>query len=671
MCFLLQEEVEKLTSQLDGKEKESINMKQFIKEKENLITDLDVQLVGARIEMQHLKDESEGYEKEVEQLKEKIQEVEESLKRQLKEEEEVHQRTIRGHADQIIDLEKKEMFLVEENEILKKEVEQSSQQCRELKDTVEKLSTDITDVRKQSEEEVRRLRDTKEKDLKVLEANLQQLRDENENLQRLVTEKEETLLNYQGTVSTLEEKEAILRLNVESLEREYAELKQSQECTIESIIEKETETKNENVELKKELECIGREKHELFCKVAELQVSITEMHSSLAGKQNQLETLSVETGDMENKLRGITEEKEKLNLTVVELNDKLKEAEEDVLKEKSLLEETESALKAQLEKLQQEVENSKDVLIQKERHVTSLMVENSQLMKEIDYFKSVREQDQGQMSEKLISFEERVKQLIEEKANLYQKTADIVTEKDRLEMERSQMKKEMEQTVEDLEREKRVVVEREESMTARVSQLEEQKQSYEQVITALGAQVKELQEINSRLQEDYEQVTHNTQVERDSHIQALELQLSTVTEENSCLTDQMGQAEQFKCKLKAEVDSLKENITSLTKSHDAEVQKHLHNIQELQKSLYISTNSNQQELNQLQSELSGVVKKKVEDNKLFTEKISKAKSELQSEKQIRQTLEEEFNLLTGKCTDLEATRRTLTKTIDRYVLITS
>jgi chromosome segregation ATPase len=288
--------------------------------------------------------------------------------------------------------------------------------------------------------------------------------------------------------------------------------------------------------------------------------------------------------------------------------------------------------------------------MQKEKHVSSLTVENGQLMKEIDYLRSVREQSQGQMSEKLEKFEERVKQLVEERDNLYQKTADVVTERDQQE-----------------ERVKQLVEERD-SLYQKTADVVTERDQLEADNRRMKTEMEQALEVHSRLQEEYEQVTHvahNTQTERESRIQALELQLSAVTEENSCLTDQMGQAEQCKCKLKAEVESLKETIASLTNSHDAEVKKHLNNIQELEKSLYISTNSNQRELNQLQSELSNMVKKKVEDNKLFTERMSKATSELQSERQIRQALEDEFNLLTGKCADLEATKLSLTQTIDR------
>lgn len=533
---------------------------------------------------------------------------------------------------------------------------------------VEKLEADLVSVRKESEQEVEHLCEAKDNDLRILQENIQQAKAENDNLQKIISEKDDQLLQHQATVSNLEEKEAILRADVECLEREYADFKLNQECSVESIMQKEGEMREENSQLRKDLESIIKEKHELFCKVAELQVSITESHSSLAEKEKLIETLSVENGNIEEKLKTISTEKDQLDLAVAELNIKLKETTEEILNEKELLLETETAFKADIEKLQQEVEENKNACIQKEKSITSLMVENSQLMKEIDYLSSVREQDQDQMSSELNSFEERVKQLIEEKAGLYQKAADISTQKEKLEVEILKLKNEKEQAVDNLEREKVAIGEREKSMSVHLNQLEEQKQSYEQVITSLSQQVKVLKETNDRLEEDRQQLSsmsHSTQVELEGHIQALESKLLSVSEENSCLTDQMGQAEQIKCKLKAEVEDLRAKMVNLTQSHDGEILKLTNSIQELQKSLHISTNSNQKELHQLQAELSNVVKKKMEDNLLFTEKISKAKSELQSERQIRQTLEEDFNNLKGKCSDLETTRLTLTKTIDR------
>lgn len=533
---------------------------------------------------------------------------------------------------------------------------------------VEKLEADLVSVRKESEQEVEHLCEAKDNDLRILQENIQQAKAENDNLQKIISEKDDQLLQHQATVSNLEEKEAILRADVECLEREYADFKLNQECSVESIMQKEGEMREENSQLRKDLESIIKEKHELFCKVAELQVSITESHSSLAEKEKLIETLSVENGNIEEKLKTISTEKDQLDLAVAELNIKLKETTEEILNEKELLLETENAFKADIEKLQQEVEENKNACIQKEKSITSLMVENSQLMKEIDYLSSVREQDQDQMSSELNSFEERVKQLIEEKAGLYQKAADISTQKEKLEVEILKLKNEKEQAVDDLEREKVATGEREKSMSVHLNQLEEQKQSYEQVITSLSQQVKELKETNDRLEEDRQQLSsmsHSTQVELEGHIQALESKHLSVSEENSCLTDQMGQAEQIKCKLKAEVEDLRAKMVNLTQSHDGEILKLTNSIQELQKSLHISTNSNQKELHQLQAELSNVVKKKMEDNLLFTEKISKAKSELQSERQIRQTLEEDFNNLKGKCSELETTRLTLTKTIDR------
>ncbi|XP_062621731.1 hyaluronan mediated motility receptor-like isoform X3 [Saccostrea cucullata] len=662
------EEIETLASQLEDKEIKSDEMTELIKDKENMITDLDVQLVGARIEMEHLKEKAEIQEKEIETLKVEIQKEVDSIRKQLQEEEEIHQRTARGHADQIIDLEKRELSLIEENEKHKKEVEESTQKCMELKNMVENLNTEIANLTEQSEKELKRLLDTKENEMKSMEENLQKVKEENEKLERTITEKEDCLLNCQATISNLEEKIAILRADAESLEREYEELKQSQGNAMESIMKRAEKTKEENVKLKGDLECVIKEKHELFCKVAELQVSSTETDSSLAEKQQLIETLSEKNGNLEEQVRIISEEKEKLDLVVTELNVKLKETAEDIVSEKSLLVVTESTLKAQLEQLQQEVERNKDECVKKEKDVTSLLVENSQLMKEIDYLNALKEQDLDQMSEQLVGFEERVKHLIEEKASLYQKTADIATEKERLEVENLRLKNQAEQAADDLEKEKLMLTEREESISTQLNKLQEQKLSYEQVITALQRQLKESQETMLDLQNECEQLTKESkseQADKESRIQALELKLNSVTEENSCLTDQMGQAEQVKCKLKAEVEDLKTKITNITKSHDAEVQKHLDNIQELQKSLYISTNSNQKELNQLQSELSNVVKKKMEDNKLFTEKISKAKSELQSERQIRQTLEEDFNLLQGRCRDQEVARLALTKAVDK------
>ncbi|XP_061169823.1 hyaluronan mediated motility receptor-like [Saccostrea echinata] len=662
------EEIENLAFQLEDKETKSDEMAELIKEKENMITDLDVQLVGAKIAMEHLREQAEVKEKEVEMLKAEIQEEVESLRRQLQEEEELHQRTARGHADQIIDLEKRELSLVEENEKRGKEVEKFTERCTELENMIENLNAEISNLTKQSENELKRLSDTKENELKTLEANLQKVREENEKLERTITEKEDSLLNYQATISSLEEKMAILRADAESLEREYEELKQSHGNTVESIMKKAEDRKEENVKLKEDLECIIKEKHELFCKVAELQVSFTEADSSIAEKQKLIETLSEKNGNLEEQVRTMSEEKETLDIIVTELNVKLKEAAEDIVREKSLLLVTESTLKAQLEQLQQEVEKNKDECVKKEKDVTSLLVENSQLMKEIDYLNAVKEQDLDQMSEQLVGFEERVKQLIEEKASLYQKAADIATEKEKLEVENLRLKNQAEEAVDDLEKEKLTLTEKEESMSARLNKLQEQKLSDEQVITTLRRELKEAVEKMKDQETICEQLTKESisvLTAKKSQIQALELKLNAVTEENSCLTDQMGQAEQVKCKLKAEVEDLKVKITNITKSHDAEVQKHLDNIQELQKSLYISTNSNQKELNQLQSELSNVVKKKMEDNKLFTEKISKAKSELQSERQIRQTLEEDFNLLKSKCRDQETANLALTKSVDK------
>ncbi|XP_078327011.1 uncharacterized protein LOC111125101 isoform X1 [Crassostrea virginica] len=662
------EEVEALSCQIKEKDKECGNLSELIKEKENSITDLDVQLVGARIEMQHLRESAQSHKEEVQTLKREIQEVEESLRKQLKEEEETHQRTARGHADQIIDLEKKEICLLEENGKLKKEIQEATQQCTDMKNAVDRLEADLVNVRKQSDEEVKQLCEMKDKDMKELQENLQQAKAEIESLQKVVSEREDHLLNHQATVSNLEEKEAILRANVDTLEREYTEFKLNQESAMECVIQKGEEMREENGKLRVELESVVKEKHELFCKVAELQVSITETQSSLAEKEKRIINLSAENGDMDEKLKVISAEKEKLDVAVSELNQKLKETEEDIMKEKSLLAETESALKTKLEELQQEVEKNKDAFIKKEKDITSLMVENGQLMKEIDYLSSSRQQDQALMSEDLRSFEERVKQLIEEKASLYQKTADIASEKEKLEVENLKLKNESEHAVDELERVKAAVVEKEESVTARLTQVMEQKDSYEQVITSLSQQVRELQETNEKLEKDCENLTnsaHSSQAELESRTQALQAKLSSVMEENSGLTDQMGQAEQIKCKLKSEVEDLKVKIERLNQSHDSEIRKLTDSIQELKKSLHISTNSNQRELQQLQCELSNVVKKKMEDNVMFTEKISKAKSELQSERQIRQTLEEDFNTLQGKCASLEAARLTLTKTVDR------
>ena len=66
--------MEKLSRQIQDKDQECAGMTELIKEKEDRITDLDVQLVGAQIETQHLKEEAEKQEEEVKKLKKEIQE---------------------------------------------------------------------------------------------------------------------------------------------------------------------------------------------------------------------------------------------------------------------------------------------------------------------------------------------------------------------------------------------------------------------------------------------------------------------------------------------------------------------------------------------------------------------------------------------------------------------
>lgn len=106
-------------------------------------------------------------------------------------------------------------------------------------------------------------------------------------------------------------------------------------------------------------------------------------------------------------------------------------------------------------------------------------------------------------------------------------------------------------------------------------------------------------------------------------------------------------------------------MVNLIQLYDGEILKLINSIQEFQKFFYIFINFNQKEFYQFQVELFNVVKKKMEDNLLFTEKISKVKLELQSERQIRQILEEDFNNLKGKCLDLETIRFIFIKIIDR------
>lgn len=106
-------------------------------------------------------------------------------------------------------------------------------------------------------------------------------------------------------------------------------------------------------------------------------------------------------------------------------------------------------------------------------------------------------------------------------------------------------------------------------------------------------------------------------------------------------------------------------MVNLIQLYDGEILKLINSIQEFQKFFYIFINFNQKEFYQFQVELFNVVKKKMEDNFLFTEKISKVKLELQSERQIRQILEEDFNNLKGKCLDLEMIRFIFIKIIDR------
>lgn len=106
-------------------------------------------------------------------------------------------------------------------------------------------------------------------------------------------------------------------------------------------------------------------------------------------------------------------------------------------------------------------------------------------------------------------------------------------------------------------------------------------------------------------------------------------------------------------------------MVNLIQLYDGEILKLINSIQEFQKFFYIFINFNQKEFYQFQVELFNVVKKKMEDNLLFTEKISKVKLELQSERQIRQILEEDFNNLKGKCLELEIIRFIFTKIIDR------
>lgn len=88
--------MEKLSRQIQDNDQECAGMTELIKEKEDRITDLDVQLVGARIETQHLKEEAEKQEEEVKKLKKEIKEVEESLRNQLKEEEDPIRRLQEG-----------------------------------------------------------------------------------------------------------------------------------------------------------------------------------------------------------------------------------------------------------------------------------------------------------------------------------------------------------------------------------------------------------------------------------------------------------------------------------------------------------------------------------------------------------------------------------------------
>lgn len=106
-------------------------------------------------------------------------------------------------------------------------------------------------------------------------------------------------------------------------------------------------------------------------------------------------------------------------------------------------------------------------------------------------------------------------------------------------------------------------------------------------------------------------------------------------------------------------------MVNLIQLYDGEIIKLINSIQEFQKFFYIFINFNQKEFYQFQVELFNVVKKKMEDNLLFTEKISKVKLELQSERQIRQILEEDFNNLKGKCLELEIIRFIFIKIIDR------
>ena len=63
--------------------------------------------------------------------------------------------------------------------------------------------------------------------------------------------------------------------------------------------------------------------------------------------------------------------------------------------------------------LEKEKKKHTDEVVITNKKIDSLTVENSQLMKEIDYLTSVRQKDKDDTQKDLTSFESRVKQLTE------------------------------------------------------------------------------------------------------------------------------------------------------------------------------------------------------------------------------------------------------------------
>ena len=609
---------------MDEQKQLSCDLQNLVVDNEDKITDLEISLEATKVELQNVMDTVDSKETDIMELKARIQQleaIERSLQGQLEQENNVNMRTVRQHADRILELENLEITVTEENIKLCRKLEESNEKMCATEGKLDHVIKDLDKVKEESKVKVESLLNQLElvvEEKECIQKDLEMTRSDSDKLKK--------------EVNGLQDK---MKVKVEELESE-------KQCQIEIV-------------------------HEMTGNIQRLLQEKQNLIINLESLTSELDTVKTDHGKLMEQIQDLEKVKKDKKI----MDDKIKQLD---TKFNSLNKEN-TQLMNEIEFLQQSKEHDQSELKEKietmEKYAADF-TEKQKLQNDVicEHMKSIEEAQsrEDELERQKLKLTSRLQQVTDEREAISKQFSGLVSSLEEVRNKSAEKEKEWRSDYETLTNDLQTVTEERDVLHQRITSIEEEKVALGELVKHLETKVENLVEENKK---EIDAVTstvnqvlqHEENILHENHMlksttenlqQALEDKvLLTQSLENDVekLVQEMNIHKDFKLKYETKVEEIAE-ITEEMKEKASRIDSLQSRFDELE--------SGKNLLNKQVSDMDNLMESLSVENSRLENELERKESVIE---RITSKYESQVNSLTSEMEDIVSKNKDMSETM--------